>query len=616
MDRARAEGREYRVGVLVRAKRHVAQIAAALRDASIGYRAIELETLEDRQEVRDLLSLVRALFSPVDRVAWLSVLRAPWCGLSLMDLHMLSGNDDPALLKKPIPEMLETRMALLSEDGARRAERVYRILRLAVDQRFSGQFSASPNGLAAWVERTWHSLGGHHCVDANAYENVQAFFRLLATMTPDGMVASLSLLKQRLEKFFAQPATEATEKNGVQLMTIHKAKGLGFDVVLTPSLGRPSGRTDNPLLQWMARTKHGSDERELLIAPIGSLGDEGSATYKWVGKQREHEEREELNRLLYVACTRARSELYLFGSVGVKDGKIKKPETGTLLATGWAYLERIFQEQFAERQAAGPVPVVARHASTGTDPGVRSETWATPFPGELKIAARASGQILRRLPVDWDEGAEAASSTSPSVTRDDRDSSERSLTVAGLTARAVGVVVHALFQQMAGLADDDPRRDVIASTDYWQNVGRVLLRNEGLSAKDVAAQMGQVITMLRTAAGDATGRWILARRREARSESAWTSYGEEGVRTVRADRVFIAGSEPLSSADSHLWVVDYKTGEMENLNLLAGAPGEGSRYKEQLQQYGRVLREALGGALPLRFALYYPAAPHLDWWRE
>ena len=80
IDHARTTGAEFRVAVLVRAKKHVALIAAALREAAIDYRAVEIETLEERQEIIDLSSLVRALLSPLDRIAWLSVLRAPGVG--------------------------------------------------------------------------------------------------------------------------------------------------------------------------------------------------------------------------------------------------------------------------------------------------------------------------------------------------------------------------------------------------------------------------------------------------------------------------------------------------------------------------------------------------------
>ena len=98
IEAANAAMQKYRVAVLARARRSLVPIAAALRQAFIPFRAVDLEALLDRPEIIDALSLARALFNPHDRVAWLGVLRAPWCGLSVADLHTLTSADSPELL--------------------------------------------------------------------------------------------------------------------------------------------------------------------------------------------------------------------------------------------------------------------------------------------------------------------------------------------------------------------------------------------------------------------------------------------------------------------------------------------------------------------------------------
>ncbi|HEX7952427.1 MAG TPA: UvrD-helicase domain-containing protein, partial [Burkholderiales bacterium] len=75
-----------KTAILVRNRSHLDAIVPALKAAGIRFRAVEIEQLGEKQVVQDLYALTRALTHPADRVAWLAILRAPWCGLTLDEL--------------------------------------------------------------------------------------------------------------------------------------------------------------------------------------------------------------------------------------------------------------------------------------------------------------------------------------------------------------------------------------------------------------------------------------------------------------------------------------------------------------------------------------------------
>src|SRR6185437_544075 len=89
---AQSEDPERRTAILVRSRGHLAEIVPVLKDAGLRFQAIEIEALGHRPVVQDLHSLTRALLHPADRIAWLAVLRAPWCGLTLADLAGLTAD--------------------------------------------------------------------------------------------------------------------------------------------------------------------------------------------------------------------------------------------------------------------------------------------------------------------------------------------------------------------------------------------------------------------------------------------------------------------------------------------------------------------------------------------
>ena len=144
------------VALLVRGRSHLVEIVPRLKDAGLRFRAIEIEELSGRAAVRDLYALTRALLHPADRTAWLSVLRAPWCGLTLRDLEMLVGDDRVGVLWVRLSDV-EVRSSL-SADGARRLDQLVAALEPVLDARGRGP-------LRTRVEAAWLRLGGPACAE-------------------------------------------------------------------------------------------------------------------------------------------------------------------------------------------------------------------------------------------------------------------------------------------------------------------------------------------------------------------------------------------------------------------------------------------------------------------
>jgi len=206
MEEAQVAGSKYRIAVLARARKSLVPVAEALREwnlkatdeaEKIRFRAVELEQLAMRPEVLDALALGRALMNPLDRVAWLGVLRAPWCGLSLEDLYKVAGGDEADSLARPVPELLTERVLELSGAGRVAAERVLLALAKAPVLRANQPTAA----LGTWLEQVWLSLGGADCCDRTALANLDLLWNCLdrlpegeQDLTGPGLAAALKQL--------------------------------------------------------------------------------------------------------------------------------------------------------------------------------------------------------------------------------------------------------------------------------------------------------------------------------------------------------------------------------------------------------------------------------------
>jgi ATP-dependent exoDNAse (exonuclease V) beta subunit len=374
IDEASKAHKKYRVAILARAHKALIPLAAALRKAEIPFRALDLEPLANRPEVQDALGLTRALLNAEDRVAWLGILRGPWCGLTLEEIHILTSADDPGLLFQPVHKLAEVRLALLSVESQKSVRRVLDSVAAASYLRATQPSQA----LGAWVESVWLLLGGDACVDAQARANLDLLWSVLDSLPSGDQDLLGPALDSALGKLTAQPDPNASSNCGVQLMTIHKAKGLEFEVVIIPELQASTAGHNSEMLSWVERGLGEPDESgdltEFLIAPFQTKGAKGGATKVWVDRVYRDRERQEMRRLLYVAATRATDELHLFARpeyrVKEDDGsRTLATPTDSLLGTAWPAVEAEVQAQFALDQAS-PVAPAATTAPAGEPPTI------------------------------------------------------------------------------------------------------------------------------------------------------------------------------------------------------------------------------------------------------
>jgi ATP-dependent exoDNAse (exonuclease V) beta subunit len=612
VEEARASGGRFRIAVLGRARSHLVPIALALREARIPFRAVELERLASRPEVLDALALARALLNPEDRVAWLGVLRAPWCGLSLEDLHTLAGG--PELLARPVAELLGERLPLLSDAARPAAARVLDALVSTTALR-SAQPTAS---LGTWLEEVWLRLGGTACVDETALANLKLLWSCLDQL-PGGESDLLGPgLDAALDKLTALPDPDAGSDCGVQLMTIHKSKGLEFEAVVVAELQSGGGRGKPRMLSWMERGLAEPDESgeitEFLIAPFQRKGNDRGEAKAWVERVYRERERQETRRILYVAATRAREELHLFARPACKeeDGSFALVEPGeSLLATAWPALEEEVRARFEEWTAG--------RGALGTV--VEEEIESIAASGESNLLVMPSPirpTLLRRLPEDYrstqmqaspQTGAESnvlgiGSGNGPHYSRHE----------GGLLSRALGIGVHRLLEELARLRTNlewEAARVALGSFE-----GRVAaeVRALGVDSSGARKIAAEALELALNASRDPIGLWILSPLAGAASEASWAGVVNGGLRSVRVDRVFKAGPAPGSEGEDYWWVIDYKTAHSGDIEAARALPALREVFGPQVEAYGQVMRKLHGPETPIIAGLYYPRMQLLDWW--
>ena len=544
------------IAVLVAARPHASAVAAALQAAQMPVAGIDLVPLGAVPVVRDLAALAHAIDHLGDRTAWLAVLRAPWCGLTLRELTALLAGAGDATVWEALND--PERLARLPAGGQARIRRVQPVLADAIEAR-------SRTAPASLLEAAWLRLGGPAaCATTQELVHAERFFERLAVWSAEPDWTGAESLDDRLGALFASDAGSAAGA-AVQVMTIHRAKGLEFDVVVVPGLGRVRRHDVEPLLRWL-ELPGASAEPDLLMAPITPRGaDSAKPLNRYLKSLQARRLAHERSRLLYVAATRARHELHLICEVAAAApaAELARPRAGTLLASLWPGIA-------AQLAATARVPATDTDAepAEGHTPYRLSDRWhmpdiAYPRPAGPFVVAGEKPLVPDFL---W----------------------------ATQSARWAGRVVHEHLRELSKRKVSPDRREILAARGA---IAR-RLQELGLAAEELRRAQGRAIEALLAFVDDPRGSWLFApEHRDATSPLELT--GIVGGRLVNAavDRSFVA-------ADGTRWLVDIKIGVHGKSGLGAFIDSEVTRYRPGLEE--AVALASRLGPEKVRAALFYP----------
>jgi ATP-dependent helicase/nuclease subunit A len=625
------------VAILLRSRTHLPAYERALDDAGIPYSVASGVGFYESPEVTALVNLLRALVDPDDERALYGALRSPLFGLRDDALARLKGRGeslddalraiarraaDGAAPERGLDEA--ARDALADAAGLLRKWR-----RLAGVDGGSGPSGEPDESTAHTHDGSWTALltriledtGYLASVGADerprqAIANVEKFREQLRAWGDDG-VGSLATLVDRIDRRIELGGRESegeTTAEGVQILTIHDAKGTEFPVVVVPEIGR--GFNDEAALgngQVEFETVDG-EPAVGLKAPRQSDPFETTDTVarESLRERRRAEERAEEKRVLYVACTRARDRLLLCGR-HESAGDAEEPTLTDLVEPDvdspsswrdWVQPELLgesvlgdLDEHTRHRYPCGdrgrytvslPTPPVASEETTPTiSPPVERSSAPTPPPVTFSVSATdyatlrgAYGELrfdetTRTVSVEdvYDERTD-----SPETRHAERASagskataSQRPQSSVGGTERAVDASVFGeLVHRLCELRPPE---------SAWPDVITQTLADVDADAESTADLERRVRTHARRGIGYVDSL--------AESADEAVRYDELYV-TARFDRGEVGGFvDHLLVTPTEYHVVDYKTGRVSPDELDADA----SYYENQLKAYAAALHQ-------------------------
>jgi len=586
------------IAVLVRSRSHFEPLIPRLRAAGIHWQATDIDRLVSVPIVSDLLSLTRALVNPADRLAWLSVLRAPWCGLDTQGLlticQLAQENSIYSTLQS---EDLDTRLDAANL-GRLNAVRSILSYGMAYRTRLS---------LQRVVEACWRLLRGPECCPTQLeLECSGRFFQLLAEHETADSIDNLSRFEEKLTSSFipsvpqssASQGQEGDETGKVHLMTMHKAKGLEYDHVLLPALGQKSGGMDaKSLLLWHERLNE-SGQTRLFLGALTAAGNEDSPLYNYLKAEKAIKEKLESTRLLYIAVTRAIKSVSLFATLPRNDNEggenntlslvdVRDPAKDSLLARIWTQLQ--------ERSNGIEVVPCNTGVTEELHPGSKSAGVTQSFPrlrSPIQLDEQEELIVTQRPQTFTQEAEESTAEQAPHSAVEQFSTFDR-------LASTVGTLIHEALEYYTehAVTAESVREQL---NNYWQH----RLERLDLDSDAVNRELEFIANTVQQCIEHPDYAWVFSSSHaESASELSLISKRGSSLHEHKIDRTLV-------DASGTRWIIDYKTAHpAPGENVADFIASQMNHYAGQLARYRQLFSELEDR--PVRTALFLTAIPKL-----
>jgi ATP-dependent helicase/nuclease subunit A len=331
------------IAILFRALTGVWTYESALRRAGIPYLTVQGKGFYQREEITDLIQLLRFLDNTTDELALAAVLRSPLCGISDNALFALrcaprigDASEPSRLHRRNLLRALHRQADIQFIDQEERVEldRAAAFIDSLIQRR--NRYSISELLRYAVTLSDFMTVIAANFDGAQRIANVEKLFRLAEQFEKSGQL--IRDFVHFVEEFEAIGGRESEGQmdesaNVVRLMTIHQAKGLEFKVVIIPDLHREQKPRDT----WYVLDRH---KGFTVRVPDGRGQTVRGALFNELRQRVRWREEFESMRLLYVAATRAKDRLILSGAVGRKELKnLSETKREQWLAWLWQALD-------------------------------------------------------------------------------------------------------------------------------------------------------------------------------------------------------------------------------------------------------------------------------------